>query len=1512
LGEGGFGRVYLAHDDQLNRPVAIKVPHGRLVAEAGDAEVYLAEARTVASLDHPNVVPVYDVGGNDEFPCYIVSKYIDGSSLKAKTQTARLSLEACAELVATIAEALHYAHKHGIVHRDVKPGNILLDRSDRPFVADFGLALREQDIGTGPRYAGTPTYMSPEQARSEGHRVDGRSDIFSLGTVFYELLTARRPFQAESRSELLEQITNVEVRPPRQIDDRIPKELERICLKALAKRASERYTAAKDMADDLRHFLTEASAEDRSTITGRPRSEAETATPLPSPVPTPSDSRALKVVPKGLRSFDATDADFFLELLPGPRDRDGLPDSIRFWKTRIETTAADGTFSVGLIYGPSGCGKSSLVKAGLVPRLSKSVAAVYVEATAGDTEARLLKALRRRVPGLPDHFGVVESLAALRQGRFLESGRKVLLVLDQFEQWLHAKKSEENTELVQALRQCDGDRVQCVVLVRDDFWLAVSRFMQVLEVRVLEGENSRLVDLFDPRHARKVLAAFGRAFSALPEHEKDLSKDQDAFLDRAVSGLAQDGKIISVRLALFAEMVKGKPWTPATLKEVGGAEGVGVTFLEETYCASTAPPAHRLHQKAAQAVLKSLLPEAGSDIKGHLRSRQELLQASGYASRPKEFDELLRILDAELRLITPTDPAGVEDTQARSASEGDAKASPPLRAHEGTRYYQLTHDYLVPSLRDWLTRKQRETWRGRAELRLADRAALWTARPENRHLPAFWEWADVRLFTRRGDWTFSQQRMMRTAARYHALRGFLLAACVVLFAVLGREGYGMLKAQALRDRLLSANTGDVPLIVFEMKPYRRWIDPLLKEQPDDAKWIPVESPVARRRALNISLALLPVEPSQLEYLYGRLLSAEQPELTLIKVVLSEHKQDLIPRLWAVVERPPKEQDRQWFCAAYALASYDPDSERWERISPTVVEHLLSVDARYLGLWMDGFQDVNSRLLTPLGSAFRDRKEQRATERMTATTILAYYVAEQPEVLADLLLDADERQFGVLYRKFKVHGKRDPTLLTSEVDRKLPPDAPQDAKEKLAKRQANAAVALLRLNRAEMVWPLLKHSPDPRVRSYLIHRLAPFGVDVGTIIKRLGEEPDVTIRRALVLSLGEFGEDALPSAERAALVKKMQELYRTADDAGLHAAAEWLLRHWKEDRWLKQVDAECANDQEQREKKIERIKHELQQASRIASAPGAKPQWYVNGQGQTMVVIPGPVQFMMGSLATEQGRQPFETQHKRRIGRTFALAAKPVTVEQYRKFDARYAIGGIERWARTGDSPVIATNWFQAAAYCNWLSKQEGLPPSEWCYEPVADAKALAALAASSVGLLAGSDGPLPALGGLFPGRAEPRYASGMKLARNYLQRRGYRLPTEAEMEYATRAGAVTARYYGETEELMPNYAWYLKNSQDRTWPVGSRKPNDVGLFDVQGNAFTWCQESFKSYSRATGEMPIDDTEDILSISSTAPRVLRGGSFYIQASLVRSALRTWIVPADRSNTVGFRPARTFAP
>jgi serine/threonine protein kinase len=601
---------------------------------------FLAEARMAAALKHPGIVTIYDLGRLDDGGCFVEMEYIEGRSLADEINAKRFAVERAARLIEEVADAVHDAHKQGLVHRDLKPANILLDRSGRPHVVDFGLAIHEQQqpFRRGER-SGTPAYMAPEQIRGESHRLDGRTDIWSLGVMLYELLVKRQPFTGHSSDDLFDEIERRDPKPPRQIDDAIPAQLERICLKCLAKRMSDRYLTAADLAADLKHYRK---------APGAPR-----ATESAVPVSTPEGG---KVVPKGLRSFDAQDAEFFLQLLPGATDREGLPDSLRFWKTRIEQTDADATFSVGLIYGPSGCGKSSLMKAGLLPRLASHVLPVYLEATADDTESRLLKRLRKQCPDLAAD-NLLEAIAEQRAGRGFASGHKLLIVLDQFERWLHMHHNPEATELVLALRQCDGAHVQSIVMVRDDFWMAASRFLQALEIPLLEHSNSASVDLFDTRHSQCVLTLFGRAYGCLPQ-SGDPTLEESQFIDQAVAELAEDGKVVSVRLALFAEMVKGKRWTPATLKEVGGIARVGVTFLEETFSATTAPPRHRFHQNAARAVLKALLPDAGTEIKGHRRSHDELLAASGYSRRPADFADLIRILDSELRLVTPADEEG--------------------------------------------------------------------------------------------------------------------------------------------------------------------------------------------------------------------------------------------------------------------------------------------------------------------------------------------------------------------------------------------------------------------------------------------------------------------------------------------------------------------------------------------------------------------------------------------------------------------------------------------------------------------------------------------------------------------------------------------------------------------------------------------------------------------------------------------------------------------------------------
>jgi formylglycine-generating enzyme required for sulfatase activity len=217
-------------------------------------------------------------------------------------------------------------------------------------------------------------------------------------------------------------------------------------------------------------------------------------------------------------------------------------------------------------------------------------------------------------------------------------------------------------------------------------------------------------------------------------------------------------------------------------------------------------------------------------------------------------------------------------------------------------------------------------------------------------------------------------------------------------------------------------------------------------------------------------------------------------------------------------------------------------------------------------------------------------------------------------------------------------------------------------------------------------------------------------------------------------------------------------------------------------------------------------------------------------------------------------------------------------------------------------------WYEAAAYCNWLSKQEGIPEDQWCYETNAQQ-----LAQEQVGIYATlvlPHHPLAAAASTsYFLLHRPSQVTALK--EHYLSLRGYRLPTEAEMEYATRAGALTSRYYGETEELLPKYAWYYKAySQGRTCPVGSLKPNDLGLFDVQGNVFSWCQERYKEYPAGKGDEAVEDQEDGLVVTSTDSRVLRGGLYTWQAKDVRSAFRFAMVPDFRHPGIGIRPARTL--
>lgn len=1496
LGRGGFGVVYLAFDPQLGRSVALKIPRRKRFKTAQQVASFIQEASTAAKLKHHALVAVHDVQEHDGLP-YIVQEYIEGPNLAdwAKHQP---SFESIAKVLLEVSEAIGYAHQQGLTHCDLKLANVLIDSAGQPHVADFGLAVHEntQGLRKGEVF-GTPAMMAPEQVRGESHRLDGRTDIWAIGVMLYQLLVGRRPFTATNRKELFNEIQTLEPKPPRQIDRSVPRELERICLKCLSKHKSDRYNTTDDLGEDLSAWLQQADS------TQVPKSSTVDSTGV-APLDTPDSSSGSKpparIIPKGLRSFDSGDADFFLDLLPGPRDRDGLPESIRFWKKRIEETDPDQTFSVGLMYGPSGCGKSSLVKAGLLPRLSDQVLAIYVEATGADTEVRILKQLRKHVPRLPADVSLVDACAEIRltgAGR----QRKVLLVIDQFEQWLHSHPGLRQAQLIDALRQCEGERLQAMLLVRDDFFASVNRLFRELEDPLVEGRNYALVDRFDRQYACKVLTAFGRAYGKL---DNELSMSQEQFISRAVEELVEEDKVISVRLSLFADMMKMRQWTIKSLTEMGGASGVGVTFLEETFNGKAAPPTHREHQAAIRQVLKALLPESGTDIKGGMRSADVLRVASGYGSDHRRFDELLRILDSELRIITPTDPEGIAKEEDRSLKPEPSPNSSNSSLQTSnftfqTSLYQLTHDYLVPSLRDWLTRKQRETRRGRAELKLEERANTWHSKPESRFLPSLWEYLQIRTLTDKAKWKPVERQLMSRSDRYHTLQTGMVTTLGILL-MLGGLGFKRWNDARQLDRdatnlVSSIETADyskLPDLIGELDRMRPVVDPKLKVALN-------QYDLQSDERLKLSLGLMPSDPAQVDYLLSRLLAAEATQVPLLVGQLRPHAREIEPQLWTTAQQ---RDPRTLLQAASALASYAPDGDRWSSIAAAVVDQVVRENPLRLAVWIEALRPVTKSLNPELQRIYASSALSRPqTEIDLATEILQSYAADDFKVLHELMLTGQARQFTKMFANYTRFRQPAIEALRGELARPFSHQAPNlAAAERLrleyVARQANAAAALLRLEDPTPVYDFLTVDRDSEALSQFIYRIRGREVSPSLLIKSFQElqtkaVPQDSLQHqqhdyrlyGFLLGLGEYTLEQLPAQERDAFVEELAEMYGTHPSRAIHSALGWLLRRWGQDEAVRRVDEtpkdyDTSGVSEWYVLKIDppRIavegdtdetangKDKNNDTDTAESENPAIPKPLIDLTAPiyfTMIVFPGG-EFAMGeSEATKQVTVtgPLAVSDREVTWRQFS----PIDGDSHRQDLERQFIKDMGGKQLIPNGPAFGVSWFEAVNYCRWLSSASGLDERSQSYERL----------------------QFPPGAVRRPGWLDLRADTEWPMQTG---RPGFRLLTEAEWEYAARSGTMTTYSFGDSESLLAEYSWYQTNSEEWSHSTGLLRPSVGGLFDIHGNLFEWTNDW---YSRGSF------------------RVIRGGGWEFAAKLCRSANRNYDGPTNRTGHIGFRLAQS---
>jgi formylglycine-generating enzyme required for sulfatase activity/tetratricopeptide (TPR) repeat protein len=410
------------------------------------------------------------------------------------------------------------------------------------------------------------------------------------------------------------------------------------------------------------------------------------------------------------------------------------------------------------------------------------------------------------------------------------------------------------------------------------------------------------------------------------------------------------------------------------------------------------------------------------------------------------------------------------------------------------------------------------------------------------------------------------------------------------------------------------------------------------------------------------------------------------------------------------------------------------------------------------------------------------------------------------------------------------------------------------RDEFAERQAQSALLLMRLDENAAGLSQLHGGADPRVRTVTIERLAASGIKPETLIERLDDETEPSARQALLLALAGYSTATWPPAARDGVVPRLIKVYRNDPDSGVHSGAAWLLSRWEQGERLKAIEQELAAD-----------------------GPADGRHWYVNRQGQTLAVVAGPVEFPMGSPTDDPLTAYDQRRHLRRIGRTFAIATRETTYEQFARFLSAHpeaAHSDHRRNSADPQNPVGGVTWWDAARYCRWLSEQEGLPDDQMCFPPIAEIK------------------------------------PGMRLPENFIERTGYRLPTEAEWEFACRSGSETPYSFGSSPALLGEYAWYKENSSDRVRRVGQQKPNVLGAFDMHGNIIEWCHNPYgRDYpesSRGASE------DDVFTGGPVGPnlRVLRGGSYNWDANGVTSARRTEYTPDTRYNN-GFRVARTLA-
>ena len=761
LGRGGFSDVYLAHDHELDRPVAVK----RLLLKNVDIRFIKSEAKTLASLDHPSIVRIFDICNDPIHGYLVIMQYVAGPMLR-ELLSAPLPIQRAVEIAIRISGGLIHAHSRGIVHRDIKPTNILMSGDGEPLIADFGLALAPASV-CEPE-GGTPRYMSPEQIRNETKRIGPSSDIFSTGVLLYEMLAGQVPFNGETAEAISQATLEQSPMPISTLNSDVPVELDRIVRRALRKNVKDRYNSMEAFQAELIQWL--ASQETATELSTIRTSDSDRGLGFESTLAMTAFRNAAQITHRGLQPFESEDAKFFLSLLPGAKASSGLPEAVQFWKDWLEGFDCTEYSRVGVLYGPSGSGKTSLLRAGILPNLAPDILPIVLECRKGQKLRHIAATIAQQCNLETQELS--QLFLRLRDDTQARGQhRKVIFVLDHFDNWSGSASSKQLKQLAAALRYCDGEILQALLIVREESWIAATEFLRMVDCGVEQWKNARAIELLDRHHARHLLEIAGRSYNSLPPYPEAIDAAQANFVSQAIDEMSDRGRVLPIQLAMFVKMAKLQRWHPDTLKVAGGVQGAYVGYFQDLFESSAAPPSYRRVCAGVVEVLKQLLPSADQTVHSHLIGFTDLERTLTDKSLQSQLHRILSILVEDLRLVVRVSQPGSEPTLP---SEYEVQCNDK---------FHLVHDFLVEPIAIWVDQVQKSSWRGRAYARLEELSAMWGRKQHARYLPTFLEYLAMQIAT-----PFRKRNSLKRRFLMRAGRRLAMQALSTLFIVLAIGG----------------------------------------------------------------------------------------------------------------------------------------------------------------------------------------------------------------------------------------------------------------------------------------------------------------------------------------------------------------------------------------------------------------------------------------------------------------------------------------------------------------------------------------------------------------------------------------------------------------------------------------------------------------------------------------------------------------------------------------------------